>query len=131
MADRQNIQQSYTVVASPSDATETVIASVGNLSSLYSNQSFKLHGWAFVIAEASAVSCILKLRRASLTGTLVGTSPTYNGTDILAPLGAIVEMYAQDTQVDVAGATYVLTATLASAAGASTVSAVYLEARVD
>lgn len=131
MADRQLIQETYTVTASPADATETVIATLPGNVSLFAFQTFKLHGYAALIAEASAVSLVLKIRRASLTGTLVATSPTFTGSDITAPALGAFHVYGTDTISESANGIYVMTATLASAGGASTVAAVYLEARCD
>lgn len=131
MADRQLIQSTYTIVASPVDATETVIASVGNMSSLFAGQTFKLHGWCSLTPAASATSLVLKIHRTSLTGTLVATSPTYNGSSITTPKTAEWSVYGSDTQADTSGTVYVMTVTVAGVSAGSTVAAVYLEARVD
>jgi hypothetical protein len=131
MADRQMITQSYTVVASPADSTETVVASVVAPPSLFSGQSFKVAFWANVTAEGSATAVVVKLRRTSLTGTQVGATLTYASTDILAALAFDVQSYALDGRVDTAGQIYVATLTVTTAAGASVVNAAYLECRCD
>ena len=131
MAASVRTVNTYTVSASPTSAAEAVIATLGGVLSLRSGQVFKLHAWVAMTPEASATTLVLKIRRDSLTGTTVVTSPTFAGGDIVAGLLASWDVYGSDQATDVGGATYVLTATLANAAGTSTVSAVMLEARVD
>jgi hypothetical protein len=131
MADRRLVNQSYTVVASPAAAAETVIASVAGNTSLFAGQTFKLQGFCALTADASAVSLVLKIRRASLTGTTVATSATYTGIDILTPALVGFHVYGSDTILEQTNGIYVMTATLASAVAGSTVAAVFLEARVD
>lgn len=131
MADRQLNNTSYTVVASPTAATEVVIASLSGNTSLFAGQTFKLHGWAALTPDASAITLVLKIRRASLTGTTVATSPTYAGGDIVDGLLAAWDVYGSDTPTESASGVYVMTATLASAVAGSTVAAVLLESRCD
>ena len=131
MADRNNIQSTTAITASPSGSAETVIATLANVNSLFASQVIKLEGYAAMQVAATTASVVLKIRRDSLTGTTVATSPTFNGGDITTPKLNAWRVFGTDTPQEAAQQTYVLTATLASAGGATTISAVYLEARVD
>lgn len=123
--------QTYTTTATVAGATEASVMTLTGPSSSYAGQTFKLHGWLAFQVAASTASVVLKIRRDSLAGTIVVTSPTYNGGDVTTPKLTAFELFGSDTQLDVASGIYVLTATLASAGGATTVSAGILEARVD
>jgi hypothetical protein len=131
MAASSRFLTTYTSAGNPAGASEAVIATLSGNLTLYAGQSFKLHGNLACQVAASTASVILKIRRDSLTGTVVATSPTYNGGDVTTPKLVGFDVYGTDQVTDVSGQTYVLTVTLASAGGATTVSSVFLEARVD
>lgn len=121
-----------TVTASPTDATETVIATLTGVTPRYGGQTVKLTGWASISVQAAVVSIALKVRRDSVSGTQVGatiTSPTFAAAGS-QKFQATINVLDSPTG-EFAGATYVLTATLASAGGASTVDGASLEARID
>lgn len=120
---------SYTIVASPAGATETVIASVSGVGELLPGLTVHLDAWANVTKEASAVDAILAIRRGSLTGTVVAGPVSMAGAVDAGADGVSGTLQGFDAPGDFAGATYVLTLTMTSAGGASTVVAVGLHAR--
>lgn len=116
-----------TVTASPAGATEIVIATLDGCYVRYPSDHFILSARADITVEASVTGITLKLRRSSLTGTLIATS-------VFTPKAAAdfvrcsVGIDASDAPGDVANLTYVLTATMTAAGGASTVNLVSLGA---
>lgn len=121
------IQRTTTVAASPTDATETIVASLtidGNIA--YSTGILLLGFGAFTVGTAG-VSVNLKLRRTNASGTTIAATGavTYTAAD----LGALT-VHGFDTGGTLPGQVYVLTATVASANAASTFSAVQLTAVV-
>lgn len=125
-----NFFDTYAVVASPADNTETVIATLSGITELLPNLPVHLHGWVNITGEASATDVRLRIRRASLTGTLVVGPFTFGLTDVTAAAPATGDIFGVDTPGDFAGATYVLTALVTAGAGTSTVNGVCLQARV-
>lgn len=123
--------QTFDITASPADATETVIATLSGVCSAYAGQTFKVAGSANVTPEASGVDVILRIRRASLTGTLVAGPVGVPGEVDPNTGGVYNAITGSDAPGDVAGQIYVLTATITSAGGASVVNQVSLTARVD
>lgn len=123
--------QTFDITASPADATETVIATLTGVASAYAGQSFKLYGACNVTPEASGADVILRIRRASLTGTLVSGPVGVPGEVDPNTGGVTAIINGTDSPGDVAGQIYVLTATITSAAGASVVNQATLSARVD
>lgn len=125
-----NLFHTYTVVASPSDDAETVIATLSGITELLPGLSVRLHGWANITGEASATDMRLRIRRASLTGTSVVGPFTFGTTDVTAAKPTEGNIYGSDQPGDFAGATYVLTVVMTAAAGTSTVNGVCLDATV-
>lgn len=123
--------QTFDIQASPADATETVIATLTGVCSQQASNIFKLAGSTNVTPEASGADVILRIRRNTLTGTLVAGPVGVPGEIDPNTGGVLAEITGQDSPGDSAGAVYVLTATITSAAGASVVNQVSLTARVD
>lgn len=115
---------STTVVASPTDNTETVIGSVAIPSGLSFATGVILVGWAAYTVGTSGVSVDLKLRQTSVAGTTVGDSGATTAT--AGNLGAL-SVWGVDLAPPAAGV-YKLTMTVASGAAASTVSKLVLVA---
>lgn len=121
----QRIAGSTTVVASPTDNTETIIASVttpGGLS--YATGCFVVAFAAFTIGT-SGVSGNLKIRQTSVTGTTITATGAVNAgvwaaTQLTELVAWGLDTAPGDSQV------YKATLTVASGAAASTVSAVFL-----
>lgn len=116
-----------TVAASPTDATETIIASLTITQDLEIGAGILLFGWGAYTVGANGVSCNLKVRRTNASGTTVAATGAV--TRVAANLAANT-VIGFDTGIASAGAVYVLTATLASATAASTFSGVALTAIV-
>jgi|SRR5690348_13647124 len=118
-----------TVVASPTDNTETIIASltIPNFGDLSVQSGIRLHGWAAFTVGTSGTAATLKLRETDVNGTTVASTGA-----VTAGVAATKLM-----SMDVLGAdaapgvkTYVLTLTVTAGAAASTVSAVHISATV-
>lgn len=121
----------FAVTASPSAAAETVVATLTGVDLKFSDQVIKLSAAINFTVGTSGNAATLKLRRDSLTGTQVGATVTLPVTTVVATDTVIGVIYASDQPGNVAGATYVLTLTVASAAATSTVNNVNITARVD
>lgn len=125
-----NFFDTYDVVASPTDDTETVIAILGGVGELVPGLAVHLSGWANIEVDTDATGITLAFRRDSLTGT----GPIASGTVTFTATGGVLtwecNVEGVDTPGDFAGAIYVLTATIADANGPSTVGAVGFHARV-
>ena len=123
----QRFQGTSTVVASPADATETIIASLtladfGNLTVV---SGVRLHGFAAFTVGTNGVTANLRIRQTDASGTIVKAT------------GAVIAVATNLLAMNVLGAdaapgigTYVLTLTVGSGSAASTVSAVHLSATV-
>lgn len=120
----------YTVGASPTDATEAVIGTLSGITELWPGLAINLDAWVNVTPDASTALMTLNVRRGSITGTVVGTA-TADGPATITK-GTIVNMAVQcgDNLGNFTGAVYVLTLTCASAGGAGVVNALHLGARV-
>jgi len=116
-----------TVAGSPTDATETIVASVTIREDLAVGSGILLIGWGAYTIGTNGVSCNLKIRRTNASGTTVAATGAVTGTAANLASLAVVGF---DTGIATAGAVYVLTATLASATAASTFSAAQLTAIV-
>lgn len=113
------------VTASPADATETVIATLAGCSVRYPSDHFVIVAVADITPQAAVTSVTLKVRRTSVSGTTVGTM--IETPKAAADITRGVFVFAcDDAPGDVAGLTYVLTATMTTAGGASVVNAVEL-----
>lgn len=128
MPDAALIFADYTIVASPAGAAETIIGSVPGVTTPHDLQQIKCAASANLTIEAATTQVIARLRRGGLTGTQVGVDWV---TDVTG--GNIVNVTAQgiDSPQSLSNGTYVLTVRCTSAAGAATVHAVAISARVD
>lgn len=106
-------------------ATEAVIATVSGVSPSSADQTVSLLARASVLTQAGGTTVTLRLRRVSLTGTLVGEG---NPHQIGASLSAEVTDSFDDQPGDVAGLTYVLTAV--SAVGNATATDAWIMAAI-
>lgn len=117
-----------TVGASPSAASETIIATltIPNFLDIPVVSGIFLTGWAAYTVGGSGVSANLKIRQTNVSGTTVAATGVLNKT--------AASLYADDVNgYDTSpptGGVYVLTMTVASAVSASTVSALLLTAIV-
>lgn len=125
-----NFYDTYTVVASPVDDAETVIAILGAVTPLLPGLSVHLHGHASIAMDATATGAELAVRRTSLTGDAVEpvSSVNYDPAATLVTLTTDIEVV--DDPGAIAGAVYVLTLLCTAATGPSTVGAVHFGARV-
>ena len=120
---------SVTVVGSPSAAAETIIGSVTIPSSLAVVSGVILNGWAAYTLGTSAASARLRIRQTNVSGTVVADTGAMTGGHNTAGQLVADDVNGFDTSPADAQV-YKLTLTVASAAAASTVSAVYLVATV-
>lgn len=121
------VQRTTSVVASPSAATETIVASLTISGNIAVNTGILLLGFGAFTVGTAGVSVNLKLRQTDASGTTIAATGavTYTAAD----LGALT-VHGFDTAGVLPGQVYVLTATVASANAASTFSAVQLTAIV-
>ena len=121
------IQRNSTVVASPTAATETIVASLTVSGNLAVSSGIIVYGFGAFTVGTAGVSVNLKLRQTDASGsTLKATGAvTYTAAD----LGALT-VVGFDASPTLPGQVYVLTATVASANAASTFSAVEIGAIV-
>lgn len=112
-----------------SGSTEVVVATLSGVVTPYGPGTVNLSGAAFVTTGTTTTAVVCRIRRASLTGTLVGDQ---TGQPVVAAAGSAnwYPVVAQDTPGDVTGYTYVLTVTdTGGGTGGTTVTA-YLNAVV-
>lgn len=116
-----------TVVTNPTMVTtaETVIATLTAISPSTGGEPIALTAWADITLAASTTGLTLRVRRQSLTGTVVATAGPIAAT---ASARVIADMDCTDFPGDVAGFVYVLTAQAAAASANATVNAVSLAA---
>jgi len=119
---------STTIVASPSAATETIIASITLGDDASPVQGVELIAFAAFTIGTSGVSGNLKIRQTDTSGTTIAATGVVNAGVWAAT--QLTELYVAgfDTAPVLPGQTYVATLTVGSGAAASTVSAVYLRA---
>lgn len=119
--------RSATVAASPSGATETVVASVTIPNFPSVNLGVLLLGFGAFTVGTAGVSVNLKLRQTGTSGTTIKATGamTYTAADLGS--GSVVGF---DTSPTLPGQVYVLTAVVASANAETTFSAVELVAIV-
>lgn len=117
------LQQTKAVTASPTDATETIIATLTLVGDIAVVSGIALFGWAAFTAGTNGVSATLKLRRTNASGTTVASSGAV--TAVAASLYG-PSILGFDTGPTMPGQVYVLTLTVGSASAGSTVSAVEL-----
>lgn len=113
-------------VGNPAAAAETVIATLGGISTRNPGGSVILRGLVNIVAGVAATSVTLRLRRGNgTTGTQVGTSVA---ATVTAADSYVLTTEAVDTPGDVADQQYSLTAQVTAATAVSTVDAVSLTA---
>lgn len=121
----------YTVVAAPADATATVVATLSGVCTQLPGQSVKLRGWAVLTPGADTTAVTVKI--------VPGVDPTLDvpiaavvGTDAgdLAH-GMVITVEGEMSDETVSGAVFSLAVVCTGASGASGLSVVHLEARVD
>lgn len=125
-----NFFDTYDVVASPADDTETVIAILGGVGELVPGLAVHLDACVFIGIDAQATDCLLAVRRESLTGDQVGVPQGLGGITPGSFGGFQVAVQVVDTPGDFAGAIYVLTAQCTNADSLSTVLGLGFHARV-
>jgi hypothetical protein len=116
---------STTVVASPSAAAETIIASVALPSGLTINSGVVLWGWAAYTVGTSGTTVQFRLRQTNVSGTIVGNTGALSGSQHGAGILSADDVGGFDTAPGDAQV-YKLTMQVANGAAASTVSAVQL-----
>lgn len=109
---------------------ETVVATLGGCVTRWPGQVFKITGQCVLTTGTNATGITMRIRRQSLTGTLVSNATPQQ---ITAVAGSTDEygVYAEDAPGDVTGFTYVLTAQQAGADGNGATVYANLTARVD
>lgn len=119
-----------TVVASPTDNTETIIASltIPNFNEIAVVSGVRLNGFAAFTIGTSGVSGNLKIHQTNAAGSTVVATGAVNAGVWAATQLTTLAVLGFDATPGVA--VYVLTLTVASGAAASTVSAVHLSAVV-
>jgi hypothetical protein len=118
---------SETVVASPTDNTETIIASVTIGGDLAVTQGVYLLGFAAFTAGTNGVGATLQIRQTNASGSSLVSSGavTVVATKLYAPA-----VFTIDTAPGSSTQVYVMTLTIASGSAASTVSQARLAALV-
>lgn len=119
-----------TTAAESAANTETVFATLNGVTCEYSNQTIKLRAWLKGTSGAGLTSGLIRIRRTSLTGTLVSEG-TVNSQQWAASKTQDDEVYADDNPGELAGATYVATYTGAAEAVALTFLACKLTAEIN
>lgn len=117
---------STTVVASPSGASETIIAQTAALDgSLGFATGCIVQGWAAYTVGTNGATVRLRIRQTNVSGTVVADTGAMSGSQHGAAILSADDVNGLDT-APAAGQVYVLTLTVGSATAASTVSACYL-----
>lgn len=88
--------------------TETVVATLAGVTCEYSNQTIRLHGWLKATTGTGTTSGLIRIRRNSLTGTVVSEATAENQAWVASKTGELA-IDADDNPGELAGATYVLT----------------------
>lgn len=112
------------------NAAETVVATLTNVSLQSANQSVRLHGQINILTGTSTTSVVLRVRRDSVSGTVIGEAET---DTLAAAVGGTEDHDIEVTDapgVELAGATYVLTVVQTAGAANGTVNHASLEATV-
>lgn len=119
------VQTTTTVVASPTAATITIVASLTCSGFLGVTSGVLLFGHGAYTVGTAGVSVLLQIRKTDASGSVVGSTGAV--TEVAANLGSLSVM-GFDSSPTLPGQLYVLCATVASANAASTFSAVNLTA---
>jgi len=119
-----------TVVASPTDNTETIIASltIPSFGDLAIVSGIRLHGFAAFTIGTSGTAGNLKIRETNASGTTVAATGAVNVGVWAATQLTFLTVLGFDAAPGVA--TYVMTLTVTGGAAASTVSGLHLSAIV-
>lgn len=96
-------------VVALSTTVEAVIATLSGVVTPLGNQTVTLSGTTLLTSGSTTTAVVLRIRRASLTGTLVGDQ-TGQTTITAAADTNVYEVRGVDTPGDVTGFVYVLTA---------------------
>lgn len=121
------VKRTATVVASPADATETIIASLTVAENIATELGVVLVGFAAFTVGTTGVSVNLRVRKTDVSGTILRATGATTATAADLDSRSLV---AVDTAPTLPNQVYVLTMAVGSATAASTVSAVELVAFV-
>jgi hypothetical protein len=105
--------------------TETVVATLGGLNTAPSQSRVAMTGIVNITVGTGGTSVTLRVRRASVSGTVVGVAMSHT---VAAGSNYSLAVQALDSPGEVAGATYVVTVAVTAATGNSTVNYAHLEA---
>lgn len=126
----RNYTQTVTADTTLVTTAETVVATLSNVGTTRPGEPIKLKGWAQITTGGSTTAITLRVRRDTLTGTLVGEG---NPENVSAAAGS-TEAHEISTQDSFAGEvpsqTYVLTAQQTAAAANGSCLQAFLEAEV-
>jgi hypothetical protein len=126
---QSRIPLSTTVVASPTDATETIIASITLTGDVAVQRSVIIRGFAAFTVGTSGTAVRLRIRQTNVSGTVKGDTGALTG-GISAGNLVVENVVGVDAAPSNTGQVYVLTLQVTAGAAASTVSAVELDAIV-
>lgn len=115
---------SAVAVSNVPDANEIVVGQVNNVSPQPGGMPIGITATATILLGAGTTSCRLRVRRNTLTGTVVADSGAVAATASTRVARAVND---DDYLQDVAAMTYVLTVECAAAAAAATVEALSLQ----
>lgn len=118
---------SVAVVASPTAAAETIVASVALPSGINIGQGVQLQGWVAYTVGTAGTAVQLRIRQTSVSGTVVANSGALTGSQHGAGILSADDINGFDTAPGDAQI-YKLTMQVTAATAASTVSAVFLSA---
>jgi len=125
----QRFKRTTAIVASPVDATETIIASLTIADDLAIMQGVFLEGWAAFVVGTNGTAARLRIRQTNVAGTVKADTDALTGG--VAAAGKLAQdVLGFDTAAVLPGQVYVLTLAVTAATAASTVSAVMLRASV-
>jgi hypothetical protein len=126
---QSRIPLSTTVVASPTDATETIIASITLTGDVAVQRSVIIRGFAAFTVGTSGTAVRLRIRQTNVSGTVKGDTGALTG-GVSAGNLVVENVVGVDAAPSNTGQVYVLTLQVTAGAAASTVSAVELDAIV-
>jgi hypothetical protein len=121
-------QGTSTIVASPTDNTETIIGSLtlANFNDIALLSGIRLHGYAAFTIGTSGTAGNLRIRQTNASGTVVTATGAVNAGVWAATQLTFLTALGFDVAPGVS--TYVMTLTVTGGAAASTVSALHLSA---
>ena len=131
MPNRALIYRTTTLTnaAESGNNTETVVATLAGITCEYDGSTVRLHGWIKLTTGTGTTGGILRIRRDSLTGTVV-IEPTSETGPFVASKTFDASVDADDASRSLAGATYVLTHIGVGDTGVATYLAASLTAEV-